>query len=786
MASDSPRRRLLPFILLVALAVCFGVFSGDQEEQRAEDGLVATEVAGTPEQQRAPGDRDLPASDFSAPQRVEETQETIAEESAVHSAAASALNDIVVEVRDSSGRLLEGVPLALNAAPRRRYMNDPKKDQGALEFTDELGRVTFRNAKDSLPKPSFVSFSVAFKTAPKIELTEALLEQEVIEAVMPPYGSLEVSVFRVDGQPSGRVSSIYIEPIGSEEATNPALVNKRPRFHADYVAGRALFSFVEPGLNWEAVASKSGTDATTSATGEGPMLAGESARLEIHIGSDRPVVKLRLLDADHKAMAETLVHVLSTGGIYGTQTHNDSTDEGGYLWVEVSPEVIEHFPPTLTLTAGESSEALMGKVGPLRDLVFGENDLGDLVLRAQQVLVHGTVVDQSGQPIAGARVGLGTQVNFAYEENMQRYGLSPDTRATSTDGEGAYEFLGLDLPANVRLWATEETESGRTQSEVVQVDAFGSQIHLVLQRAFSPTAEVLLPMGAKANSLASRIQLVVTAANGHTRGPLSSTTMAGPNSTIQYKFEGVLGGHYDVRCSMGETLLMETLDVPVVGNDRLVQYDLRGVLHLHRLHMKNPNPGSERRIKGTYRLFTTVPVWGSEGDGEPSLDGEMEDWESFEFHGNKIEIVSLEPSIDLQVLPTEFRGERIKALSGEHEIVLGAPLTVRLVLVTTGSLPEAPYSFDPTLHLDDVAVGQPVGPRWFSDEKRESVFAIPTPGAIKVKWHLEKRLTAGAIGGEVLYDQNTTIEVLDVPGEQRFEVHLDATVMSAMVNDPPF
>ena len=272
----------------------------------------------------------------------------------------------------------------------------------------------------------------------------------------------------------------------------------------------------------------------------------------------------------------------------------------------------------------------------------------------------------------------------------------------------------------------------------------------------------------------------------------SSRTAGGVEPlTNHYRFQGVFGGRFNVRCTFmetdfEETLLMETLDVPVVRDGPLVTYDLRELLYVHRLKLVDPQPEEDQKIEGTYRVMVQVPMTSAEEGEEPKLDGYMEDWRSSDFKSRTIEILTTQPSVDVQVLPASHRAERVDGLSGERELLLRPPLRVRLVLVSTGKVPDLPYTFDPMLYLNEDRIGKSRGSRWFTDEDRECVFLLPTAGRITVKWHLEKEISNGAIGGEVLYGHRQHIDVLDTRQEQRFELHLDAKALTSLAEKPPF
>jgi len=142
--------------------------------------------------------------------------------------------------------------------------------------------------------------------------------------------------------------------------------------------------------------------------------------------------------------------------------------------------------------------------------------------------------------------------------------------------------------------------------------------------------------------------------------------------------------------------------------------------------------------------------------------------------------------IDVWVRADGYRSDIAYSVVGTREIHLSTPLRLRLALNTTGPVPKAPYTFDIALEQDGVSVGQHVGPQTFTDDNRELTYTVATPGRVRVRWHLEWRRDNGAIGGNVLQDQETDIDVRDVPDEQAFRIDLDGKALAQLAANPPF
>lgn len=111
-------------------------------------------------------------------------------------------------------------------------------------------------------------------------------------------------------------------------------------------------------------------------------------------------------------------------------------------------------------------------------------------------------------------------------------------------------------------------------------------------------------------------------------------------------------------------------------------------------------------------------------------------------------------------------------------------MRVRLVLRTDGAIPPSPYRFDAELYRGDVAVSQPVGPRWFTPERREIECLVSTAGPLTARWHLEKHFEGdgfgGATGAHVLAVHWVAIEVRDVPDLQVFELGIEGRVLEGV------
>ena len=698
-------------------------------------------------------------------------------------------NDLLVEIVDFTGRPVAGLPLVISVDAPPPELREVRELGLPLAFTDDDGRATFPKGKlrvlDDRSSPTrHLWHFVAFEELPRIALTEAVFAQDVVRSVQPPYGSLEVHVVELDGTQAENLATVRIQLVLREETNDPNLARDRPAFHTTEIeAGRAHFPFVEPDRAWVAAALRQDTDFFSQGSGPGPIVPGTSARIEVRMGSDRPVVRLRLIDEAGRALAERSVSIRVTSDFEPGDSVEYITDESGVVLVEIKGEFFWFMTPEMLIECeGQEGEKLEACLDSFSQLEPGLNDHGDVTLLRQRPIVSGRVVDEHGVPFEGASVAFGPDVRYDLSGESYHFGTDATVRATSAQ-DGSFQISGIPWQGQRFVWAYHtklfSDNSGNDvpgQAEAIELETLGQRVELVLREAKQPVVTLLVPQGLETSTslewVRNDLRLEVFASDDPER-KLDSQMAMGTGGQIDHFYEHVSIGRFDVTCHLQGQLIGEVRGVSITEQAHLATFDLASVLRVHRLRLIRP-PGdrTEEEIGGDFLM--RIP-------GQESSEAAQHSW-----RGDVVEVLSLSSAVDLHLLPERYREIEVEGLSGEREVHLRAPLEVRLVLITDGPIPADPYVFDPDPQFEGHSIGSAVGSRWYTKEKRESVFLLPRAGKLTVAWHFEKRLHNGAIGGHALHGREVEIEVLDVPGEQRIELHLPAAALRELVENPPF
>ena len=503
----------VPVVLLILLAIAFGWMALDGSDVDSEDGLeLVGEAVANEESRDAHGD--LPLAVAGSEEAVgSELLEEPKRENEREAVEGTSNVPLIVQVHDPDGNPVPDLPLIIRRTPPTRSVKELREMGFEVQFTDGSGRAVFPDGDQYRENPGglWIYHLVAFNSLPRTRLDKEIVSQEVIESIQPRFGSIEVPVIELNGELANNIASVKLQRVSAEERLDLSLAKKRRTYRVNHPKGVATFPFVELGGNWRVEAKRTDTGLETPAEGMGPVRHKEIAQLPIRIGSNRPVVKVRLIGPDQTIIRSTVVQVESKGGIFGTTSHTHATDADGVLWLEVEGELLEFRPPSLTMTVHPENESssVSGTLGPLSELVNGMNDLGDLQLVRNQVLVSGTVYDEMGPVIGGVKIALGSSVE-GMDVNAPQARGKEEPRTTTSDEEGRFQFLGRRLPKDAELWAFIDTPEGRKQSEIVAVEGIGSDVKLHLRRAFVPTVKLLLPDYKNSQKLAKRINLVVT------------------------------------------------------------------------------------------------------------------------------------------------------------------------------------------------------------------------------------------------------------------------------------
>jgi hypothetical protein len=733
-------RRIAILSLLVAVAI--GWWALDTERRPERTRPVVEPPAAAPAELDG---SDLVEAEVPAPEPTRSPFELDGQPAARGQRVAGATApspDLVVLVVDPSGAPVPG--LTVHLAP---LASDTSQVSGT---TDPSGRIRLDGLRARLAEDGqrwHLWHEVCFRRpVPQLELTPERLQTEEVVSVQPWFGSIVIRVSEPDAvaAPDGTgVELTLLEEREPGEQDRPGL-----QWPAETRAGEARFPFVEPDLSWAARAWHLVADEGTTVTGPGPAV-GREALFAVRLGLDHPVFRFRAVDEGGRAFANVEL-VLEDDGFLTTRGRVH-TDGSGFFRIDGArggPSRLRWLGRGAYLVRLElHGTEHLGRLEVPDDPGPGLVEAGDVVLAANPLLAAGRVVDEAGRPVERAEVAAGSH---GFDENvfMEGPGFS-----TATDAEGRFELHGR-LP--------EETfpiraRADGARSEDVNIREGRTDVLLVLHGRHGVSGQLVFD----GDRLPEGLRGALRSEKGETTG---WQHLDGDGS---FGFPAVAAGTYDFWIALD--------DVPVVRRDGLViredlwlgEVDLRGYVEPLEVLLI----GGSDTVKG--RLS-----W------RPS--GGAASWQTRSFDGPRIPLSVPTGPVDLCIRPEGVRAAWLVGVRHRCEVVLREPLRVRLDLVTDGEIPAPPYVFDPVLEREGITVSHAVGPDSYREDVRSLLFEVGSAGPLRVTWHLERRGDSWAVGGGTLRGHELDIEVLDVPGEQLFELRLDVEALTRLKRHPPF
>lgn len=718
------------------------------------------------------------------PEPGQDEVERVAIASPPHSAGGGTA-DLIVRVVDRAGTPLAGVPVVLTTEPRRDggmasgSSRGISAEDGRVVFAGERARLSERVS--SAGETWWITHEVAFEEPPTQRLDAAALQLDVIESVQPPFGALEVRVLELDGSDARDIDRVELALVHPDEDTDPSRARERRRVRKECEGGRALFAHVEPGRECIARARRTGTEFASEARGAGPPRPGARARLDVHMGGDRPFLLFRALDEAGRVLADTELRCDLMHDVFFSQGQQVRSDARGEFRVELDLELASLIRPDLQVATVNEEPRRVGLWKKWRKFEDGANDCGEVVLEPEGLLVGGRVVDERGRGVVGAHVRFGNQPD--YEENSFDWMHRHPERETRTDEEGRFEFRGPANDSEDSVWAFhpshapdgDATLAGFAMSPALPFEPGADAVELVIRSACQPQLAVLLPelpiAEAGLSVVGNLIKVRLTPAEGGAPELQRQTTSASPDS-LTLVFRPAWPGRYELACFLDSEPLRTVDSLTLAPDGSLGTLDLRDAFHVHAVRMNVPDSSDDTDpLNGTFLV-------------RPS--GSDADRVAHDIEGGLAWIPSVAAAVDVELFPDGYAAEPVLGLSGYRELTLRPPLRVRFVLVTDGPLFELPYLLNPAPKVEGRSVGRAEGTRYFTDTNREVVFLLPRAGPLTVQWHLEKQIENGAIGGTALMSNTLEVEVQDAPGEQRIELHVPAKAMRELVENPPF
>lgn len=427
---------------------------------------------------------------------------------------------------------------------------------------------------------------------------------------LPPVGALHVRLLDGAGTAldAGRVAWFWL-PADVAVADPGAAYERVGRHVVDVREGAARIEPVGLGLTFQLSASAPGLGAVAPRGIEGPRAAGEVRTLDVRLGPVLATLRLRVLDlagaplASASLWAELWVDPERVPHPHAgpPRPHGFAlaTDAEGWASIPRAPGSLPVAPRLDLCLRSRDRDAQEDPLWSFASLslptTLAEGEvvvLGDVGLQRVPVLLAGTVVDPTGEPIPHARLDF-----------RERHGEGPEHRwynldegRLRADAQGRFRLRGARPPRALGLWVRAE---GFEVAELEDLPIGALDQLVVLERSGPPPpsgtlrVEVVLDEGIPFLELLLRLQA---------RGGRSRTPDWLPGRELA--FDRLVPGIYDVSIETREGGLelgriegVEVLAAKVAADPRLMPFDLRGTARAVTLRVVRPDGTPWRRAQ---------------------------------------------------------------------------------------------------------------------------------------------------------------------------------------------
>ncbi|MCA8949351.1 MAG: hypothetical protein KDE27_07600, partial [Planctomycetes bacterium] len=445
--------------------------------------------------------------------------------------------NVTIEVRDEAGRPAAEVPVVIVQDLKRRERNGRDAiDRIWNGATDRGGRAVARHfqfARRSAENAGGERFAAGLQIATAQSVLAGFAgnpaTEDVVHLTLPPLCGLDVQLTDHRGRPLLAPANVFFGPVAWKAAEGdlpdaPSLAHVRVEkpvgglpVHLPWLAAGVP---LRPSVHFRHVGRPSVGEHVKLPIAGQPE--GTASRIELPLSAAFGLYAGRLVFASGEPVADRTIEAVLWHGFETSELELHTTDDGEFDIPQLGRD-----EPELTLelrlevTASDTDEGaaatLVGCRVPVRPPAGGERrELGDLVLDTVPVLCTGVVVDDRGEPVAGATVVAqrrgadpdlerfrariqGANLDAAQLERFRR-ALSQRTnpwrditmlRAT-TDAAGAFAISGA-FPRGTELRVRADTRQ-HIGSEAPW-SGIGQRFHLVIARNGVLRGRALLPAG---------------------------------------------------------------------------------------------------------------------------------------------------------------------------------------------------------------------------------------------------------------------------------------------------
>lgn len=600
------------------------------------------------------------------------------------------------------------------------------------------------------------------------EVDPEALPAEVIVLELPPLGSVEVRILDEELREYRGEATVQLEciPEGEPRQLSPFDPRTREKLEAEAAGGIASFPHVPLGLELAAAVQRAGSEVGTRGYGPGPNREAQVSTLEVQLGQDHPVARIRAVDGDGAPMqsVELTGEVdLRTPHYQTSESLRSRTDEEGYFLVDLNHDWSEGSSRRLSVRVLEASDSrIRGTLDLSASLENGLNELGDIALVEALPLARGRVQTETGEPVPGAALYLRSRArDQAGWQNLGDFELSSGADGTFTIEE---DLMGesFRIAASKSGLASGWFEFEPRDEEVVVVMTPHGQI------AGSLLLDASIPR--------RLIHVSVDELQDGEEFLPWWNRRASPGEDGSFLFQSLKPGprRVTVRANQLREPLFEVEGIEVLAGElnrdpRLQNIDLRRKLFQHEVVLEHPD--NKRYLEG----FAAYGPAGAE---------ELENRHAL--NEGRFVLFSSHEVIDLEVSASGFRTELRKGVAGAVTIPLRRGPSLTLAITGEAELPSAPIFLRAALRpagSDSNQIDLDVAA---FDERREIGLRAPGPGKMEIVWIVEHRRSEdSAMASIAKLERQWTIEVLDFDEGQHFEVELSPADMKEILTNLP-
>ncbi|MCC6408484.1 MAG: hypothetical protein IT453_15080 [Planctomycetes bacterium] len=676
--------------------------------------------------------------------------------------AIAADRPLVVRVLGPERRPIAGVPVRLRCYDGLGSLDDPT----LTAISDADGRAVLRHASTFFARRAAKRWLVhvlAVLDPPVFVDVDASSFEHELELVLPPTGSVELSVLDFEGRLAARPTHAWLSAVARGFGDDAIVVETLSRVQGLTDGGRILFPWVALGLELEAFSAMPepplGNYLRRAA---GPTHVGEVVVIELGGPGEAFALAGRVLGPDGAPLGAGTIgvglEIRRDGSMVQSGGAPHELDSDGRFRIVLPANVARGVQRKFTLRtfrggAAESSGSFQFD----SDLEAPITQVGDVRLAPLSLVVAGRVVDELGLPIGPVQV-----FPCAARDATRGPGLAGWAKLGAlmrpSERDGTFQVRADDALGAQGVWVE---GSGFLQAEVVPFELGAAEVVVRVTRTATVSGTIRFDAGFEARDFDA---VLVSAADERAwlRVPLASqhdTTRAA------FRFDPVPSGVHELRIRVGEEVVARIVGVDVrfggPPDPRLAEIDVRGTVRAFELCVLDD---------------ARKPLdWGSV---TVRAGGDGAHWRSRTLAFGCARVLTTSASLDVAIELPGFRPVFEPHVTGAREFVLQRGIAVEV------ELEHPPLPDDALLRVilrstEPAPDGYPVG--WplstSTRAQRESRFELVAQAPGRYTVAVEFQL-GGAAGSVPMFDVTPEpLEIRDVDG-QRFRVALDPAVVA--------